>query len=267
VRYTTNLMIGLAVALVAAPLTAQDTAAPDSLFLRLSSSQRAQVSRAELEASLRQIESVLASSGYSDALKSQKEAEAAVIRRRLAEGDIRPGDVITLAVSGHADLSGEFVVTTERTITPPGAGPIPVGNLLRSEVEDYLRQQMRRFVREPLVRADAMIRISMFGGVQRQGFFVVPASALLTDVIMSPQAGGGPAQNQQLEKSEIRRDDRVIVDSEQFTAALRGANSLDQLNLQAGDEIRVGQRRTGRLPILVAISTLSSVTYLLFRIF
>jgi hypothetical protein len=107
----------------------------------------------------------------------------------------------------------------------------------------------------------------MFGGVQHQGFFVVPASALLTDVIMSPQAGGGPAQNQQLEKSEIRRDDRVIVDSEQFTAALRGANSLDQLNLQAGDEIRVGQRRTGRLPILVAISTLSSVTYLLFRIF
>lgn len=264
-RLATSTLIGLAVALAAAPLTAQDTAAPDSLFIRLASSQRAQVTRAELEASLRQIESVLASSGYSDALKSQKEAEAAVIRRRLAEGDIRPGDVIQLAVSGHPELSGNFTVTTERTITPPGAGDIPVGNLLRSEVEDYLRQQMRRFARDPLVRADAMIRISLFGGVQSQGFFVVPASALLTDVIM--EAGGGPAQNQQLEKSEIKRGDRVIVDREQFTAAIRGAQSLDQLNLQAGDEIKVGQRRSGRLPILAAISTAASLSYLLLRIF
>jgi hypothetical protein len=265
VRLATSSLIGLVVGLLAAPLSGQDSAAPDTLFLRLASSQRAQVTRAELEASLRQIEAVLASSGYSDALKSQKEAEAAVIRRRLAEGDIRPGDVIQLAVSGSPELTGNFTVTTDRTIIPPGAGPIPMGNLLRSEVEDYLRQQMRRFVRDPLVRADAMIRISLFGGVQRQGFFVVPASALLTDVIM--EAGGGPSGNQQLEKSEIKRADRVIVDRDQFTAALRGAQSLDQLNLQAGDEIRVGQRRTGRLPILAAVSTVASLTYLLMRIF
>jgi hypothetical protein len=257
--------MGLAALLIAAPLAAQGTATPDSMFIRLASSQRAQVTRAELEASLRQIESVLASSGYSNALKEQKEAEAAVIRRRLTEGDVRPGDVIFLAVSGVENLSGNFTVSTERTITPPGAGEIPMGNLLRSEVEDYLREQMKRFVRNPLVRADAMIRISMFGGVQRQGFFVVPASALLTDVIM--EAGGGPSGNQQLEKSEIKRADRVIVDREQFTAALRGGNSLDQLNLQAGDEIHVGQRRTGRLPILAALSTAASVTYLLMRIF
>jgi protein involved in polysaccharide export with SLBB domain len=256
----------LAICLGVAPLAAQDqVTSPDTLFLRLASSQRAQVTRAELEASLRQIEAVLASSGYSAALKEQKEAEAAVIRRRLAEGDIRPGDVIQLAVSGYEELSGNFTVTTERTITPPGAGEIPMGNLLRSEVEDYLRQQMRRFVRDPLVRADAMIRIAMFGGVQRQGFFVVPASALLTDVIM--EAGNGPSGNQQMEKSEIRRGDRVIVDRDQFTAAIRGANSLDQLNLQAGDEIRVGQRRSGRLPILAALSTAASLSYLLFRIF
>lgn len=264
-RLATSSMIGLALAVAISPLPGQDAAAPDSMFIRLASSQRAQVTRAELEASLRQIEAVLASSGYSDALKEQKEAEAVVIRRRLAEGDIRPGDVVQLAVSGHPELSGNFVVTTERTITPPGAGEIPMGNLLRSEVEDYLRQQMRRFARDPLVRADAMIRISLFGGVQRQGFFVVPASALLTDVIM--EAGGGPAGNQQLEKSEIKRADRVIVDRDQFTAAIRGANSLDQLNLQAGDEIRVGQRRSGRLPILAAISTLGSLTYLVLRIF
>ncbi|HRP07954.1 MAG TPA: polysaccharide biosynthesis/export family protein [Gemmatimonadales bacterium] len=240
-------------------------ASPDTLFMRLSAAQRAQVTRAELESSLRQIEEVLGSSGYSEALKTQKRAEADVIRRRLAEGDLRPGDVIVLAVHGFAELSGPMVVTADRTIIPPGAGEIPVGNLLRSEIEEYLRQQMRRFVRDPLVRAEAQIRVAVFGGVGKQGYFVVPASAPLTEVIMG--AAGGPSGNQQMEKSEIRRGDRVIVDRERFAQAIRDAESLDQLNLQAGDEIRIGQRRAGGLPILAAISAVTSVTYLLFRIF
>lgn len=238
---------------------------PDTLFLRLSAAQRAQVTRAELEASLRDIEQVLNSSGYSETLKAQKRAEAEVIQRRLTEGDIRPGDVIVLAVHQFPELSGSMTVTADRTIIPPGAGEIPVGNLLRSEVEEYLRQQMRRFVRDPLVRAEAQIRISIFGGVGKQGFFVVPASSPLTDVIMS--AAGGPSGNQQIEKSEIKRGDRVIIDRARFAEAIRNAESLDQLNLQAGDEIRVGQRRSGRLPILAAISAVASVSYLVFRIF
>lgn len=251
--------------LLPATMVAQDITAPDTIYARLSAAQRAQVTRVELEASLRQIDAMLASSGYSAAIKSQKEAEAAAIRRRLSEGDLRPGDVISVAVFGHNDLSGNFPVTTDRTIVLPGAGEIPVGNLLRSEVEDYLRTQMRRFVRDPLVRAEAQIRIAIFGGVGREGFFVVPASALLTDVIMT--AGGGPARNQQLDKSEIRRGDRVIVDRAGFTEALRGAYSLDQLNLQAGDEIRVGQKRSGRLPIIAAVSSALSLAWLFLRVF
>lgn len=261
--HTNRLWTGLALTLLAAPLSGQVRA--DTFYMSLASAQRAQVTRAELEASLRQIDAILASDGYSAALKSQKAAEAQVIRRRLSEGDIRPGDVVRLAVANHADLTGDFPVSTERTITPPGAGEIPVGNLLRSEVEDYLRTQMRRFVRDPLVQATAQIRISLFGGIQRQGFFVVPASAPLTDVIMV--AGGGPAGNQKLEDSEIRRGEIIIVDKEQFSLALREAKSLDQLNIQAGDEIRVGQRRAGGLPILAVLSTVASLSYLVTRVF
>lgn len=249
----------------AAPIGAQ--VAPDSLFVRLASSQRAMVSRAELELSLRDIEVVLASDGYSPVIKEQKSREAATIRRRLAEGDIRPGDVITLAVAGSEGLSGQFTVTTDRTIVPPDAGPIPVGGLLRSEVEDYLRKEMQKYIRDPLVRAEANIRIAMFGGINRQGYFIVPASALLTDVIMSPQAGAGPSGNQKIEESEILRGDVVILDQEGFKLAIREAKSLDQLNLQAGDEIRIGEKRTGRTPILAYLGAVSSLTFILVRIF
>ena len=123
VKPGTLLLLLLALALPSGVGSAQEST-PDTLFMRLSASQRAQVTRAELEASLRQIDEVLNSSGYSEALKTQKRAEADVIRRRLAEGDLRPGDVIILAVHGFPELSGPMTVTSDRTIIPPGAGEI-----------------------------------------------------------------------------------------------------------------------------------------------
>ncbi len=262
-RFSKFLTLGTMLALMG-PLGAQATD-PDSLFVRLSSSQRAMVTRAELERSLQDIEIILASDGYSAVIKEQKSREADTIRRRLAEGDIRPGDVITLAVSGFPGLTGPMTVTTERTIVPPDAGPISVAGLLRSEVEDYLRKEMQKYVRDPLVRAEANIRIAIFGGINTQGYFIVPASALLTDVIM--QSAGGPSGNQKIQDSEILRADMVILDQEGFKLAIREAKSLDQLNLQAGDEIRIGEKRSGRPPILAYVGALTTVTYLLFRIF
>ncbi|HET9065621.1 MAG TPA: polysaccharide biosynthesis/export family protein [Gemmatimonadales bacterium] len=264
-RFSKFLTLGTLLALVG-PLGAQVND-PDSLFIRLSSSQRAMVTRAELQQSLKELEVVLASDGYSPVIKEQKAREAATIRRRLAEGDIRPGDVITLAVAGSEGLSGQFTVTTDRTIVPADAGPISVAGLLRSEVEDYLRKEMQKYIRDPLVRAEANIRIAMFGGINRQGYFIVPASALLTDVIMSPQAGAGPSGNQKIEDSQILRGDVVILDQEGFKLAIREAKSLDQLNLQAGDEIRIGQKRSGRTPILAYIGAASSLTFIILRIF
>lgn len=260
------LTCALALAAITGPLSAQNPApAPDSLLLRLAASQRSQVTRPELEASLREIETILSSSGYSDALKTQKRLEADRIRSRLTDGDIRPGDVIFLQVANFPGLSGQVPVTADRTIVLADAGEIQIPPLLRSELEAYLRSEMRKYVRDPVVRALALIRISIFGGVQRQGFFVVPAQSALTDVIMT--TAGGPAGNHQLDKSEITRGDRVVVDREGFNAALRDAKSLDELSLQAGDRIEIGQRRAGGLPILAVLSTVASLSYLIIRIF
>jgi len=252
-------------AMAAAPLVAQDPQTnADSLINRLASAQRATVTRAQLESALAEIDMILGSSGYSSAIKERKQAEADLIRRRLTEGDIRPGDVIVMGVANEPDLSGAFPVTTSRSIIIPAVGEIPIGNQLRSEIEAYLTTQMKRFVRDPLVRAEPQIRIAIFGGVGRQGFFLASASALLTDVIM--QNAGGVANNAQLDKSSIKRNDVEIMDRTSFQAALRNGLSLDQINIQAGDEIHVGQRRIGRWPVIAAITTASGLIWTLTRI-
>jgi hypothetical protein len=101
--------------------------------------------------------------------------------------------------------------------------------------------------------------------VGREGFFIVSASAPLTDVIMG--AAGGP-RNQNFEKSKIYRGDRVIMEGDAFVQAIRESKSLDQLNLQAGDEIRVGEKQGSTiLRALGVVSSLASATWLMFRIF
>jgi protein involved in polysaccharide export with SLBB domain len=267
VRILSRITAALAVAaLAAAPLAAQDPqTSPDSLLNRLASAQRATVTRAQLESALAEIEVILGSSGYSSAIKERKQAEADLIRRRLSQGDIRPGDVIVMGVANEPDLTGNWLVSTSRSITIPAVGEIPIGNQLRSELEAYLTAQMKRFVRDPLVRAEPQIRIAIFGGVGRQGFFLAPANALLTDVLM--QSAGGIAGNADLDKSSIKRAGMEILDREGFQAALRNGLSLDQLNIQAGDEIHVGQKRPGTFRnILAGVSAVASVTWLLFRV-
>ena len=45
--------------------------------------------------------------------------------------------------------------------------------LLRAELTDHLREQIARYVREPNVRAQSLLRITVMGQVGRSGFFVV----------------------------------------------------------------------------------------------
>lgn len=251
---------------LAVPVSGQaNTGTADSLFYRLASAQRAKVTRAELERSLAEIETVLASSGYSAELRARKQAEAAIIRQRLASGDIRPGDVILLAVVDAAAISRAYQVSVDTTVFIPTAGEVKLAGLLRSEVEEYLRKELDRYYVDPVVRADAQIRLGIFGGVNKQSFFITSTTAILPDVIMTN--GGGPAGNYQQEKSEIRRKNEVIVDREAFVAAIREGRSLDELGLQSGDEIHIGAKRSGRLPILAALSTVASLSYLIIRIF
>ena len=238
-----------------------------SLVTTLLSAQRAAVTRAELEASLVEIDKILASSGYSSSIKETKRAEAALIRYRLSEGDIRPGDVIRITIPNDKEVTNPYLVTDARTIIIPGLATISVANLLRSEVEAHLRKEISKYLRDAQVIAEAQIRIAMFGGINKQGFWVVPASAPITDVLM--QVGGGPAGDADLEKSRITRGGKEIVSPAAFQVALREARTLDHLNVQAGDEIWIGEKSQGFsfTKALGVVSAVGSVAFLIIQIF
>lgn len=240
----------------------------DSVVNLLAGSRRAKISRAQLEATLAEIEQALGSSGYSGALKSARQAEAELIRRRLEEGDLFPGDVLAIQVLGDPQMTNNYTVTPRRTIVVPGIpNEIPVTGMLRSEIEDYLARVVAQYVRNPTVWVEPLMRISIFGAVNRPGFLIVPASMPLPDIVM--QFAGGPTGNVDPERSKVTRGDKEVLPGAAIEEAIREARSIDALNLQSGDRIELGAKPArnflGRA--LGILGGAASLTFLIVRIF
>jgi len=195
-----------------------------------------QVSRAELEHLLSEYEAALGSSAYSDAFKERARREAEVIRTRLREGDLQVGDQVIMTVRGETELSTSYTVAPGRVLILPSLGEIPLAGVLRSELDRHLTEQLGRFIREPVVHSQALIRMYISGEVNKPGFYVVPASSLVGDAIM---LAGGPTRTARMDDIEIRRADRVLWDGDMLQDAIVEGRTLDQLSVHAGDRLEV----------------------------
>jgi hypothetical protein len=241
----------------------------DSLMNMLSGSRRAKISRADLEASRAEIRQTLDNSGYSGALREARRAELEQIERRLTDGDFHPGDVVALQVTGDPRMTNNYIVSPRRSLLVPGIpGEVSLVGLLRSEVEAHLDSVISRYVRNPTVWAEPLLRIQIFGAVARPGYHIVPVSMPLPDLIM--QYAGGPQANADPERGAVYRADEKILPGAALEEAIREARTVDALNLQSGDRIEYGARPTGGSFLSRAfgfIGGAASLAFLITRVF
>jgi protein involved in polysaccharide export with SLBB domain len=178
---------------------------------------------------------------------------------------LQVGDQLNLFVVNEPNFSKTFVVAAGRVLVLPGLPEIPLRGVLRSELQTHLTEKLKAYIREPEVRAETLIRLSIFGAVGSPGFYQVPAINLAGDAIM---AAGGPAGNADPSKTVIRRAGVEIWTREAFQEALIQGLTLDQLNLRAGDELFIGERsRTNLLSFIPVVTGIGSLAFLISRIF
>ena len=170
------------------------------------------------------------------------------IRERLELGDFRVGDRIVLGIQGENQGSETVIVEPGREITVGGMGRISLTGVLRSDLQSHLTREIGRFMRNPVIRTTSLIRLSIQGRVGRPGFYVIPATALLGEVIMQ---AGGPGQGADLENVQVERSGEVLLDGAELQAAFAEGRSVDQLNLRAGDQITVPGTTTSSIWSLV----------------
>ncbi len=200
---------------------------------------RVQVTRPDLESLLRRLEQAAASTTYSEPVRERARAEAALIRTRLTDGDFQVGDRISLVVEGETALSDTFAVMAGRVLRLPAVGDIGLSGVLRSELEEHLTKALGQFLRGPVVRARSLIRLSLLGDVARPGFYVLPTDMVLTDALMH---AGGPGGSARVDRIRVERRGQLVWSEEALRTAMAEGRTIDQLNLQAGDEVVVPRR-------------------------
>jgi protein involved in polysaccharide export with SLBB domain len=206
---------------------------------------RLHATRAQLEEKLRLYEQGANTEGYSEHVRRPARQEAELIRQRLAEGDFQVGDQINMTVTGMAQLSGTFTVSEGLVLLLPDIGSLSVAGLLRSELQQGLRDQLSKYIRDPEVFAKSNIRLSVWGAVGAPGYIVVSSDALLVDVLTQ---AGQPTPVAEQDKIEIKRNGDVIWEDEPLEEAIVQGRTIDQMNLRAGDRIEVpGTTRSSSL--------------------
>lgn len=251
--------------LLAAPLAAQDSTRVVSGI----QSGGLYLSRAQLEELLREHEQVASAPRQAEEVRENALASAARIRERLREGDFQAGARLILEVRS-APAEGRMgagrvifaldtlTVRSGPSIAIEGMGDIPIGGVLRAELEPHLEREFANFVRDPVVEATALVRVSVQGQVGQPGFYTVPAYMPLGEILMT---AGGTGQGADLEEIRIERVDETIMEGADVRRALADGRSLDQLNLEAGDQIVVPEERgnpiwgtLGRYGLIIASS-------------
>jgi polysaccharide biosynthesis/export protein len=224
--------------------------------------------RDDLERLLKEYQQALASPAYSESVKRGIRADAQLITDRLQNGDFRVGDRITLYVEGETDLPDTVQVEPGPKISLPRFGDIPLDGVLRSEITDRLTEALGKFIRMPVVRATPLMRLSVQGAVARPGFYTMPASMLVGEALM---VAGGPSPAANIDDIQIDRGPQHLLEGEALQEAMRNGLTLDQLNLQAGDQIVVPAQSTGStfrnvISVVGAVGSLSALLiYFLFR--
>ena len=118
--------------------------------------------------------------------------QAQVIRKRLAEGDFQTGHRILLFIAGDSALSDTFTVMSDQKLQLPNLPEISLAGILDSELQGYLATQLAKYIRDPSVRAQALLRVQVTGDVAKPGFYSIRTDTPVTDVVMN---AGGPSQN------------------------------------------------------------------------
>src|SRR5678816_1962660 len=215
------------------------TLAP-ALTAQVAENRSAQATRAQIEQALASAQQILSSPGYSGRIKDAKRREIVLLKSRLEDGDLQPGDQVAIQVTGEQTLTGSFIVSPTRTISMPGLEDLSLRRVLRSEMQDAITAHLRKYIKDPTVHVTTTIRISFLGGVGKPGYYQVASELIVGDAIM---AAGGPGGGVDPANTTIERAGVVIMPKEAFRQALIDGKTLDQLNLRAGDEFLIGGYR------------------------
>ncbi len=164
---------------------------------------------------------------------------ASVVAAQTRAATFQVGDRILLHVEGDSALSDTFTVVAGPALRLPIIGEIALAGVRRTDLEAHLTRELGRYIKDPVVQARALIRVSVVGEVIRPGFYAVPVDLVLPDALM---LAGGATQAARVDRLSILRGNASLWSGTDLQAAIARGATLDELGIRAGDRIQVPPR-------------------------
>jgi len=162
-----------------------------------------------------------------------------VVAAQTRAATFQVGDRILLHVEGDSALSDTFTVVAGPALRLPIIGEIALAGVRRTDLEAHLTRELGRYIKDPVVQARALIRVSVVGEVVRPGFYAVPVDLVLPDALM---LAGGATQAARVDRLSILRGNASLWSGTDLQAAIARGATLDELGIRAGDRIQVPPR-------------------------
>jgi polysaccharide export outer membrane protein len=163
----------------------------------------------------------------------------------------RVGDRIALTIEGPLQVTDTVVVREGLVLQLRTLGDVSLKGVSRSNVQTYLTQEVRKYVKDATVYATPLIRVGVLGEVARPGFYSMPMDVLLSDAVMR---AGGPAPGGDLTRATVRRGSADLLEGKQVVEAMSAGKTLSDMQLADGDQIIVGQRSQGGLDTMLRVT-------------
>jgi polysaccharide biosynthesis/export protein VpsN len=164
---------------------------------------------------------------------------------------LRPGDVLQIRVWREPDLGGDYLVDGRGEVVLPMLGRRRVADVDPDSLRAELLEAYGEFLRNPAIVITPLRRINVGGEVNRPGLYPVDPTITLSGAI--GLAGGVTTQG------DIRRI-RVVREGRVRVHRADQANTLDDIDIQSGDQILVDRRSWFDRNSTFLVSALLSVT-------
>ncbi|MDQ8168705.1 MAG: hypothetical protein P3C09_13195 [Gemmatimonadota bacterium] len=203
-----------------------------------SGAQRA--TRSELVARVAELERSTAPGQPSGVARTRAVAELAAIRNRLQDGDFRVGDRFIVTLRQDSVRSDTASVRDSLKVTIAGLPDVRLTGVLRSELDERMSSHVARFLRNVSVRTGVLTRVAIQGAVRNPGFYYVDPDRPVSDLVM---VAGGPVELANLNEAEISRGAAKVLSTKDSKRAIKEGRTLEQLDVQSGDEVRIPAKR------------------------
>jgi len=148
---------------------------------------------------------------------------------------LEPGDLIRITVWRQTELSGEFVIARDGSITHPLYRDIKGAGVPLTTVEERIRSFLTRFETNPHFVVSALIKVVVGGEVRQPNIYNVPPGSTVAQVIA---LAGGPTDRGRLDRVQVLRGSTAyILDLTKPDVA------ITREQVRSGDRILLARRR------------------------